>query len=292
MLLDRVYKSLKINVYLVRLSASICLLALGYGQAANAVEIEQDVIYGHKDGMALIYHVLTPEEQNGAAVLLMLSGGWYSPNVSGEALANFTSFLTDEGFTLIAVNHGSSPRYQVPDAVSDVRRAVRHIRANADEYGIDANRIGVYGASAGGHLSLMLGLASDEGDAEDADPINQVSNRVNAVVAYFPPVDLKDWVNSESDYPALRFEVELASANSPIEFVTEDDPPVLLIHGDQDDVVPVEHSQRMYAALQEAGVTTEYIEIEGAGHSFATPEDSERVNKATVDFFKQHLAPL
>ncbi|MCY3883362.1 MAG: alpha/beta fold hydrolase [Gammaproteobacteria bacterium] len=291
MLLSGAIKSLKVNTYLGRLAAIVCLLTLGFALTANAVDVEEDVIYGHKDGMALIYHVLTPEEQNGAAVLLMISGGWYSWNMSGEMMAYFTSFLTDEGFTVIAVNHGSSPRYQVPDAVSDVRRAVRHIRANADEYGIDADRMGVYGASAGGHLSLMLGLTSDEGNAEAEDPINQVSNRVNAVVAYFPPVDLKDWVNDESDYPALRFDPELAPANSPIEFVTDDDPPILLIHGDQDDVVPVEHSRRMHAALKEAGVTNEYIEIEGAGHSFSTPEHSERVNKATVDFFKEHLAP-
>lgn len=282
-------KSLIAKHYLVSTIATICLLTLVFTQAANAVEVEEDVIYGKKDGMALIYHVLTPEEQNGAAVLLMLSGGWYSYLIDGEVLATFTDFLTDEGFTLIAVNHGSSPRYQVPDAVRDVRRAVRHIRANADRFGIDGDRIGVYGASAGGHLSLMLGLTSDEGDAEAADPINQVSNRVQAVVAYFPPVDLKDWVNSESEYPALRFDAELAPANSPIEFVTEDDPPILLIHGDQDEVVPVNHSQRMHAALQEAGVTTEYIEIEGAGHSFGAPEHSERVEKATLDFFKKHL---
>lgn len=283
-------KSLIENNYLRSIVGSICLLVLAFAQTANAVKIEENVIYGHKDGMALIYHVITPDEQNGAAVLLMLSGGWYSPVMTGEILASLTSFLTDEGFTLIAVNHGSSPRYQVPDAVRDVRRAVRHIRANADSYGIDADRLGVYGASAGGHLSLMLGLASDQGNAEAEDPIDRESNRVDAVVAYFPPVDLKDLVSPESDYPALRFDAELASANSPIEFVSDDDPPILLIHGDQDEVVPVKHSQRLHASLQEAGVTSEYIEIEGAGHNFGTPEHSERVEKATLDFFKKHLS--
>lgn len=136
----------------------------------------------------------------------------------------------------------------------------------------------------------MLGLASDPGNADAADPIDRVSNRVNAVIAYFPPVDLKDLVSPESDYDALRFDAELAPANSPIEFVTDDDPPVLLIHGDQDEIVPVKHSQRLHASLQEAGVTSEYIEIEGAGHNFNVPEHSERVEKATLDFFKKHLS--
>ena len=273
-----------------RIVASVVALVLViFTLGARTVEVEKDVIYGHKDGMALIYHALTPEEQNGAAVLLMISGGWYSPIVSGEALVGFTSFLTEAGFTVLAVNHGSSPRYQVPDAVADVRLAVRHIRANAERFGIDPDRIGVYGASAGGHLSLMLGLASDEGNPDAEDPVLKTSNKINAVVAYFPPVDLTEIVDAESDYDALRFEVELASQYSPIEFVSSDDPPVLLIHGDQDKVVSVSHSQRMQKALEEADVHVEYIEIEGAGHNFATPEYSGRVNEATVAFFKKHL---
>ena len=273
-----------------RIVASVVALVLViFTLGARTVEVEKDVIYGHKDGMALIYHALTPEEQNGAAVLLMISGGWFSPIVSGEALVGFTSFLTEAGFTVLAVNHGSSPRYQVPDAVADVRLAVRHIRANAERFGIDPDRIGVYGASAGGHLSLMLGLASDEGNPDAEDPVLKTSNKINAVVAYFPPVDLTEIVDAESDYDALRFEVELASQYSPIEFVSSDDPPVLLIHGDQDKVVSVSHSQRMHKALEEADVHVEYIEIEGAGHNFATPEHSDRVNEATLNFFKKHL---
>lgn len=252
--------------------------------------MEEDVVYGYKDGMALIYHVLAPETKNNAAVLFMISGGWYSPKSDMSFLDSFTSYLTDEGFTVFAVNHGSSPRYQVPDAVTDVRRAVRHIRSNAEEYGIDPDRIGVMGLSAGGHLSLMLGLSSDDGSESSDDPIERVSNRVQAVVAYFPVVDLKEIVSDDSDFPALRFDPKLAPENSPIEFVSKDDPPVLLIHGDQDEVVPIDHSRRMHAALNEIESVVDFEVIEGAGHSFHEEDDRNRVEKLTVDFFNKHLA--
>ena len=252
--------------------------------------MDEDVIYGHKDGMALVYHVLAPGNKNNAAVLFMISGGWFSYKIDMEGLDSFTSYLTDEGFTVFAVNHGSSPRYQVPDAVTDVRRAVRHIRSNAENYEIDPERIGVMGLSAGGHLSLMLGLSSDDGSESSDDPIERVSNRVQAVVAYFPVVDLKEIVSDDSDFPALRFDLKLAPENSPIEFVSKDDPPVLLIHGDQDEVVPIDHSRRMHAALSEIENVVDFVLIEGAGHSFHEEEDLNRVQKLTIDFFKKHLA--
>ncbi len=260
------------------------------GAVSASTQKDEDVIYGYKDGMALIYHVLAPETKNNAAVLFMISGGWFSPKSNMDFLDSFTSYLTDEGFTVFAVNHGSAPRCQVPEAVTDVRRAVRHIRSNAEKYEIDPDRIGVMGLSAGGHLSLMLGLSSDDGLESAEDPIERVSNRVQAVVAYYPVVDLKEIVSGESDNPALRIGTELAAENSPIEFVSKDDPPVLLLHGDQDELVPIEHSRRMHAALSEIETVVDFVVIEGAGHSFHEEDDRNRVEKLTVDFFKKHLA--
>ncbi len=273
-----------------RFSALLCtFVALAAAPALADKEYTEDVIYGHKDGMALVYHVVKPSDQNGAAVLLMISGGWNSWRLNEQILTDWTSFLSDAGFTVFGVNHGSAPRYKVPDAVSDVRRAVRHIRANAENWGIDGDRMGVYGASAGGHLSLMLGLDSDDGNTESPDPVDQVSNRLQAVVAYFPPTDLKDIVSMDSDFPALRFDAQLAAANSPIEFVSEDDPPVLLIHGDLDELVPIAHSERLNAALLEVNASVEFITIEGAAHSFGQPDHQRRVSEATLDWFTKNL---
>ena len=128
--------------------------------------------------------------------------------------------LVDHGYTLFIVRHGSSPQFKVPDAVADVRRAVRYIRLNAAKFDVDPNRLGVCGGSAGGHLSLMLGTASDEGDKKAKDEVDRTSDRVAAVVAYFPPVDLREWVGTKIDkFPALDFDKKLADSISPILFV-------------------------------------------------------------------------
>ena len=257
--------------------------------SASAATITPDVVYGHKAGMALVYDVFQPEEANGAAVLFMVSGGWFSRWQPPERRQRAFAHLLDAGFTMFAVHHGSAPRFKVPDAVADVRRAVRHIRANAERFGIDPERIGVTGGSAGGHLSLMLGLASDAGNADAEQPVLRHSNRVHAVVAYFPPVDLRGIAGPNERFPALDFDPELAAGISPIRFVSEDDPPVLLIHGDADELVPLSNSERMHKALSEAEVASEMVVIEGAGHGFRGA-DGERARAASVAFFQAHLA--
>ncbi|HTE42464.1 MAG TPA: alpha/beta hydrolase, partial [Steroidobacteraceae bacterium] len=174
------------------LAFTVVLLAAGCASTSTAptaasVKITADIVYGHKDGMALFYDVFTPSKQNGSAVLYMVSGGWFSRwQEPQKRVAGFQQLL-DRGITVIAVHHGSAPRFKVPEAVADVRRAVRHVRVNAAAYHLDANRLGVWGGSAGGHLSLMLGLASDQGNPAATDPIERASNWVKAVVAYYPP---------------------------------------------------------------------------------------------------------
>jgi len=266
----------------------LCLVA-AWGLAQAEVRIQSDVIYGHKDGMALIYDVFYPEgEQNGAAVVYMISGGWFSRWTEPDNRVNGYRYLLDEGYTVFAVHHGSAPRYYVPEAYADVSRALRHIRMNADIYGIDADRLGVTGASAGGHLSLMIGLNADEGDASADDPVLQHSNAVAAVVAYFPPVDLRQMTGPNDRFPALNFPREQAAAISPVLLADADDPPVLLIHGDADDLVDISHSVNMFEALQLAGIESDFITIPGAGHGFIG-EDGRRATQARLDWFNRHL---
>ena len=272
------------------LKSMIASLALLIATAPAAdVSITPDIVYGHKAGMALVYDVLKPSEGNGAAVLFMVSGGWFSRWAPPEERQRQFAYLLDAGFTVIPVHHGSAPRFKVPEAVADVRRAVRHVRANAERFGIDPNRLGVMGGSAGGHLSLMLGLASDAGDPEAEEPVQRESNRIHAVVAYFPPVDLSGAAGPNERFPALDFDPTLAADVSPINFVSADDPPVLMIHGDQDRLVPLANSERMQAALSEVDVANKVVVIEGAGHGFRGP-DRNRAQRETVAFFQTHLA--
>ena len=232
---------------------SVCLVTLA--RAQPKLDIMPDVVYGHKDGMALTMDVLKPKAgANGAAVIFMVSAGYVSAYTPPQQLADRSPFkdLLDNGFAVIALRHGGSPKYLIPDIVADVRRGVRFIRFNAKQWGIDANRLGVLGGSAGGHLSLMIGTASDNGDPKAAEEFMRESDRVAAVVAWFPPVDMRPLARGLgapndgsilSKFPALNFEKEKAADYSPIVFVTPDDPPTLLIHGDKDTLVPISNSQ-------------------------------------------------
>jgi acetyl esterase/lipase len=263
-----------------------------------SVAVTPDVVYGHKDGMALTFDVFKPARPNGAAVLNIVSGGWISrynpPNALPPDTADIYKQLTDRGFTVFAVRHGGSPRYNIPEIVPDVRRAVRFIRMTASRYGINPNRLGVYGMSAGGHLSLMLGTASDAGNPSAPDEVDRVSNRVQAVVAYYPPVDLAPSANAVATerpskrFPALNFDEAMVVAVSPIKHVTPDDPPTLLFHGDADNLVPMVQSDLIHKAFQQAKVATDRIVFAGAGHGFKN-DDHKRAAAAMVDWFTKHL---
>jgi len=189
------------------------VLAATAACADENIEIVPDVVYGHKDGMALTFDVFKPKKDaNGAGILYMVSAGWNSIWKAPRELAGINAPddyrpLLDRGFTVFAVRHGSSPKYNIPAIVEDMRRSVRFIRLHAGQFGVDPERLGVTGTSAGGHLSLVLGTASDGGDPKATDEVLRVSDRVAAVVAYYPPTDLRPWANETSpyyrDYPAL-----------------------------------------------------------------------------------------
>jgi acetyl esterase/lipase len=185
------------------------------------------------------------------------------------------------------VRHGSSPMFKVPEAVVDVRKALAHIRANAAEWSVDPARLGVFGGSAGGHLSLMLGAASESAVGKDGDA---GENRVAAVVAYFPPVDLQPIVGPNDRFPALDFDPELGDDISPLLYVSSDDPPTLLVHGTADTLVPQSTSETIYAAFQEKGVASKLVIIEGAGHGFQGEHEAQ-ASAELIAWFEHYLAP-
>jgi acetyl esterase/lipase len=264
--------------------------------AGPAFERKEDVIYGRKFGTALTMDVFTPKKDaKGIGVVLVVSGGFISSHE--RILPAFIQPLTDRGYTVFAVVHGSQPRYTVPEIVQDMNRAVRFIRYHAKDYGIDPDRIGITGASAGGHLSLMLGTAGDNGTANASDPIDRVSSRVQAVACFFPATDFLNYgkagdakihatdhappYRAAFDYRELdkksmlwvpitdpnRLE-EIARQISPVTHVTPDDPPTLIIHGDADRLVPLQQSELIVEKLKKAGVETNLVIKKGAGHGW------------------------
>jgi len=255
------------------------------------VTIKSDVVYGHKDGLALIYDVIKPDNPNDAAIVFMMSGGWFSRWTPAELVSQRFEDMLDAGFTVIPVYHGSAPRYHVPDAYSDVSRAIRHIKLRAQQHGIDPDRIGVTGGSAGGHLSLMVGLDADAGDPNSDDEVMRQDNSVAAVVAYFPPVDLRQLAGPGSwseRFPALNFDPEKAESISPILHADPDDPPTLLIHGDADGLVGIENSVMMQEEFQSKNVESQFITIPGGGHGFQG-DDAQLADSARLEWFKKHL---
>ncbi len=276
---------------------------------------QQDVIYGRKFGTALTMDVFTPNENaNGAAILVCISGGWVSSHDSIQPVI-FTELLK-RGYTVFAVVHGSQPKFTIPECIADMNRAVRYVRYHAKDFKIDPQRIGITGASAGGHLSLMLGTAGTDGDAKAADPVDRVSSRVQAVACFFPPTDFlnygKPGVKSLGIEPEHRFKApfdfreqdpvskifkpvdietreKICKDCSPIYHVTKDDAPTLILHGDADTLVPLQQSEIIVDRFNDAGVPVELIVKKGAGHGLwpSMPEDL----KTIANWFDKYLQP-
>lgn len=265
--------------------------ALGY-------ERQRDVIYGRRSGLALTMDVFTPKaEKNGAAIFFMVSGGFFS---SVDAInPAFVEPFVKRGYTVFCVVHGSQPVFTVPDAVADVNRAVRYVRLNCAKFGVDPERFGVAGASAGGHLSLMLGCAGGPGDPQAKDPVDRASSKVHAVACFFPPSDFLNFGKEGNEMlgpfkhnlpfrPAFDHHVmdrakgvferitdeaklrEIEKSISPIYFVSANSAPTLIIHGDKDTLVPIQQAEIFVARMKEAKTPAELIVRKGQGHGWPT----------------------
>jgi acetyl esterase/lipase len=274
-------------------SAGLALILIPWTAfAAEPVpyQLVEDRVYGHKDGLALTLDVVTPRQgAKGVGVILVSSGSWRS---SKSAIASenqrrlekehWTQGLLRGGYTLFVARHGSAPRYRVPEMVEDIRRCVRFVRLHADEFQVDPNHLGITSGSSGGHLALMVATTGDDGRPDARDPVERVSSRVQAVVAWFPPTDLINW-GSENGYqqieksrPGLFAEMfgtvknleEQLKSVSPLYFVSTDDPPLLLIHGDRDPVVPLQQSEVLRARYEAVGVPVKLIVHPGGRHTY------------------------
>ena len=165
---------------------------------SKEVEVYTDVVYGHKFALAMTMDVLVPKKGNGAGIVWIVSGAWHSgvfpPQAAFSADHPYAGFfdcraLLDKGFAVFFVRHGDGSRFTMPEIVDDVHRSIRFIRANAQKYGVEPDRLGALGGSAGGHLALMLATTSDEGvpNPKNWDWVLRISDRIAAAVAYFPP---------------------------------------------------------------------------------------------------------
>ncbi len=227
------------------------------------------------------------------AVVYVHGGSWMHGDKS-EALM-FAHQMTAQGFLVVSVNYRLYPLGTFPAMIQDVKCAIRFLRANAAQFKLDPERIGAIGPSAGGHLVSLLGT-SDASAGWDVGEYPEQSSRVQAVIAMAAVTDLtRPFPNADIETMKLiGFGEHNVLQASPVNHVTSDDPPFLLIHGDRDDVVPVEQSQLMYDRLVQADVPAQLVIVQNANHSFVAPSGSTtptmiEVGQMIQDFLTQYL---
>jgi acetyl esterase/lipase len=277
-----------------------------------------EIIYGRKDGMALTMMMLKPmQKANGKAIISVLNGNWVSSPRMMEMFLVRSNLYLERGYTLFGVMVGSQPQYAIPDQIIDLKRAVRFIRYYGKEYSIDADKIGITGSSSGGHLSLMIATADETVNAKSTDPVDKVSSKVQVAAVFYPPTDFinyggvntsetinqaglvltkvaaafdfKVWNDTTATYVSvtdLKKRLAIAREVSPINSVSSDDPPVIIIHGDKDVLVPKQQSESIIAKFKEANVTCNLIIKEGGSHGWRNREVEE---KNFVDWFDKYL---
>lgn len=258
--------------------------------------VERDITYCTMDGVELKMDVYYPPENNGrfAVTMYVHGGGWRGGDKAEGAGAVEIPKLQQAGFLVVSVNYRLAPEYKFPAMIEDVKCAVRSLRAHADEYNLDPNRIGVWGSSAGGHLAALLGT-SDESAGFDVGEYLDYSSRVQAVVDMFGPVDLtRAFPAAQTQNASQVFSADQLEAASPVAYISADDPPFLILQGDQDSVVPAEQSQIFYDLLTSANVPATLVIVKNAGHGFK-PEGGQispsrkEITQLVVKFFEERL---
>jgi acetyl esterase/lipase len=264
------------------------------------VEWIRDVDFGTGGGRALRMHILRPKplpEKPLPAVVWVHGGGWRQGS-RDDGLRRLAR-LAERGYLGASIEYRLSQEATFPAQIEDCKCAVRFLRAKAKDYHLDPDHIGAWGASAGGHLVALLGTAGDVKELEGRGGWPDQSSRVQAVCDGFGPTDFlkMDEAGSLLRHNTPRSPESLligglitqhpdkvARAN-PITYVTKDDPPFLILHGDKDDLVPLDQSQRLQQALKQAGVPATLHVVKGAGHGFGGPE----IDKMIDAFFDEHL---
>lgn len=267
----------------------------------DGVTAEKNVEYGKHERQKL--DVYTPNGDGPFPLVVWVHGGaWMagSKDEGGPAVK-----LLEHGYAVASVNYRLSQHAVFPAQIEDCKAALRHLRANAKKYKLDADHVGVWGASAGGHLVALLGTSGDvnelEGDVKDV----KASSRVQCVVDWFGPTDLtkmgeqtkvKGPIDHDSkDAPEAKLiggpvqeNKEKAAKANPLTYVTRDDPPFLIVHGDADPLVPLGQSEILADALKKEKVAAELVVLKGAKHGgaeFNTPDNF----KKTLAFLDKHL---
>ncbi len=257
-----------------------------------------DIVYSIVGSTELKLDIAYPLDGPGPypAVVVLYGGAWRTGNKWGNRLT--LAEFARRGYVAISPQYRHCPKFTFPAQVHDVKAAVRWLRSHAEEYHVDVDHIGAMGFSAGGHLSLMLGVTSPDDGLEGDIPPGSPSSKVQAVVNYFGPSDLLATdvpdiaVNLVKDFLGARHSdrPDLAAKASPITFLTRDDAAILTFHGTKDPLVPATQATRLAEAMTKVGVHGRTELIIGAGHGW-TGKELRRTMAETYAFFDEQLKP-
>jgi len=285
--------------------ADVLVVDPASGDPQPGVTVQQDLVYGSEHGVELHLDLYLPASRPAPLCLWLHGGGWLRGSRSARAAERLMP-VAASGVAIAAVQYRLSGEAAFPAPLDDARSAVRWLRRNAVDLGLDADRVGVWGASAGGHLAALLALCPDDRDRELGD------SSVQAAVCWFPITDLtlRDTDVPEGPPPpflsgplpspshearllgaeSVRQVTAAARAASPVAHVHPGAPPFLLVHGDRDGLVPSEHSRTFHRLLTAQRVEASLMLLAGANHedpAFDTPP----VLAAVAAFLRSTLMP-
>lgn len=261
------------------------------------VVLEADVEYGRAGTRSLKLDLLRPERPADGPLPIVVyihGGGWRNGNKE-QARQPLAHLAATGNYVCATVGYRLTGEAIWPAQIHDCKAAIRWLRANASRLGADPDRIGVFGHSAGGHLSALLGTSGDVAELEGDCGSAGYSSRVQCVVDYCGPSNFATFVMEPGSVgrtaveglfggPAAEHAAEVRAA-SPVTWVSKDDPPFLIVHGTEDPIVPIAQADELNAALARAGVSTTYVRMEGAGHGLRGDEILARQRA----FFERHL---
>ena len=264
--------------------------------------VEKDVTYSYADVFNLKFDVYYPSAAPGpmSAVVYLHGGAWVGGDKSDAASSPEVAELVKRGFLVVSVNYGLVPQYQILEQIENAKCAVRFLRANTSRFGIDPNKIGVIGESAGGHLAAVLGTADKTAGLDGVGGFTDQSSGVETVVEFYGPTDLRALL---AGYPPIVLQELVGTTDpnasvldkiSPLTYVSAGDPPFLIVQGDKDTVVPESQSQALYDKLQAAGVSSTLVIVKNAEHSFtptggAISPTRVEITTMVANYFESHL---
>ncbi len=257
------------------------------------VERLHDVPFKQVGERTLLLDLYRPEPiDRPVPIIMWISGGGWQ-GIDRRGAEKVAAWLCGHGFAMAGIEYRVESDAPFPAQIEDSKAAVRWVRAHGAEYGFDPARIGAWGDSAGGHLVELLGVGANVKELETEAPHLDQSSAVQAVCAFYPPSDMRPYGRGETHAGLFKGSDEererwMALA-SPIDHVHGGAPPHLLVHGDADQLVPIEHSQRFFEACRKHGVACTLAAMRGVGHDGRTLYGAEEVKQLVLSFFKRHL---